>query len=64
MAKKFFTVNVNEHKYRVFMEDLEKMVKRTKKIRPALPQFSKESHSSSRKDSLESQGKMSDETEG
>lgn len=39
MAKKFFTASLSSNKYRIFMEDLSSMIKRTKKVRPPIPQF-------------------------
>ena len=39
MTKKFFTVNLSQTKYRVFLDDLNLIIKRTRKIRPSVPRF-------------------------
>lgn len=39
MVKKFITVVHDSNKYRVFLEDLKRIVKRSKKVRPNIPLF-------------------------
>lgn len=41
MVKKFFTIDCNNKKIKVFLVDLGCIVKRIKKVRPALPNYDK-----------------------
>jgi hypothetical protein len=64
MTKKFFTVELSTIKYRVFMDDVNRIVKRTKKVRPALPPFPDMTALSQRKESDTLKDRLSDETAG
>ena len=62
MTKKFFSVCVEQNKYRVFLDDLNLIVKRIKKSRPKLPTFIEAVRISSDKEQLINRERLSDET--